>query len=261
VKEERQLVRQARRGNQEARDQLVMSLMRYGVKLSQKYNGKGMDDEDYAQWAMVGILRSIESFDMKLGTRLVTHMHWCVRQAMSQAQITGDLIRIPSSTSKRRRAALQQRLRGETGFGGVEWDIPEVQETEILPPPKIMVELSRLKTDVPEIGRDQHKEVEKDSLWFMELLTARERLIIECRFFLKMTLQTTGERVGVSRERIRQIQARIFTRVRYAERNSGSEAERTRLFHWTRRSCGSAKGLRKKYLLSAREQVDQCFSD
>lgn len=210
--EERQLLIRAKKGDLKARHVLVQLLMRYGVLMAKKYNGKGMDEDDYTQLAMIGILESIDTYNLKHATRLSTHAHWRIRCVMTKAQMKGELIRVPSGTSKKRKDGN-------------------------LPQPKNMIELDDF--DLPEVGRDQ--EIEADSLWFLPLLTKRERLIIQCRFFWKLTLGEIGGRVNVSKERIRQITVQIFWRVRYAEHNSRCEAERTRLFHRSRRLFHSAQ--------------------
>lgn len=122
--------------------------------------------------------------------------------------------------------------------------------------PKIMVEIY----DVPAKEQPEEK-VRADQLWFMNHLTDRERSVVE-RFLKGETLKEVGERFGIVRERVRQIQVKLFRRIRDAESRSTNDTERGRIFvESARRARSGPKKSRKDHVLSRQEQVDQCFEN
>ena len=200
---ERELLKKAQKGDQQAREMLLMSMMPYAIKMAKKYNGKGMDFEDYRQWAMIGVLEAIDRFDLKLKTRLITFVTWRVRHRLTVAQLKGELIRIPKNNRNPHE-------------------------------PKIMVNIDGYDVPVKE-----QEPINYDSFKWLEILSARERKVLEYRFFNNMTLEQAGVMIHVSKERIRQIIKESLERIRNAK----------------------IKKPRKNHVLSASEEVSKCFEN
>lgn len=177
--EERKLLYKAKRNNLDARETLLRCFIRYAIKYSKRYTEKGMEEEDYAQLSMIGILDAIKHFNLRKKVRFMTYLNYRLKSVLVKAQMEGELIRIPK---------------------GNEYKSKE---------PKEMIAL----TDF-EIEEKRKKPLDKDSLWFMECLSVREQLILRCRFFYGMTYGQVGKVVKISKERVRQVLKEIFERIR-----------------------------------------------
>lgn len=220
-KEERRLLWHSKRGCQKSRETLIRSLVRFAINRAKIYSGQGYTIEDFTQFCVMGILEGIDRFNMNYKTRLITHVGWIMRKRVTKERFHGDLIHTPP----RQEPKIVMRL-------GSDFDVPRAE-----PPPE------------PPQRRD---------LWFMHHLDAREKVVIDGRFYRKLTLREVGEQLDLHKERIRQIQVDIFKRIRHAEARSTNDAERGRIFASTR-SC--SKKPRKNHVLSRQEQVDQCFEN
>lgn len=227
----------------EAHTRLVRHNLRLVVWVAKRYIGKGLDFQDLIQEGNFGLLRAVDKFDPNAGFRFSTYAMWWIRQAVQRGLgDKGRTIRMPAHMNElrhkaeRTRQALKQLLGREPSLDEVSREIGE-------PPKKLQIirglEVEPYSLDAPlysfqapgftlasSIG-------DKDTLGpvdhavnvqrtesvgrLMRVLTKRERYVIRRRFGLsgqpEQTLQEVADDLGVTRERIRQIQARAMAKL------------------------------------------------
>ncbi len=227
----------------QAREELINANLRLVVNIAKSYVGRGLDLSDLIQEGMAGLLRAVDLFDPNLGFKFSTYATWWIRQAITRAIADkGRLIRLPvhvTETLARIRRA-QKRLTVELGHDPSLSEIAEACEME---PAKVQflldVAQDAVSLDVP-VGEDDdastlgdliasplpRPEEELEIVWLAEALQQaldeldpKQRQIIELRFGLgdgrNRTLQEVGDKLGVTRERIRQIEAKALRRLRH----------------------------------------------
>jgi RNA polymerase primary sigma factor len=234
-----------RRG-EEARQHLIKANTRLVVSVAKKYRGQGVPFLDLIQEGNIGLIRAVEKFDYRRGTRLSTYATWWIRQSISRALAEqGRTIRIPVHMSDRIRKLykMAESLEQERGRKPTPEEIADQMGIE---PQKVrwMMRVSwrpfSLERPVGEEGESelehfiedeeapvpsdvasQHLLAEKiEDVLFT--LTPRQARILRLRFGLQdghsYTLQEVGERFGLTRERIRQIESEALRRLRHPRR-------------------------------------------
>jgi len=230
----------------EARDTFINANLRLVVNIAKAYIGRGLDFADMIQEGMMGLLRAVDLFDPSLGYKFSTYATWWIRQAVTRAIADkGRVIRLPVhvvesiARIRRVRRHLWQEL-------GREPSLAEVAEASDLDEAKVQFLLDSARDaaslDTP-IGEEEgftlgdtiashlpQPEEELEIVWLaeamrqmLEQLEPREREVLEMRFGMKdgvsRTLQTVGDELGVTRERIRQIEAKALRRLRHPKFN------------------------------------------
>ena len=232
--DERELAVKIGEGNTAARDRMVRANLRLVVNIARGYTGKGLGLQDLIEEGNLGLLRAVEGFDPAVGTRFSTYASYWIKQSIKRALInTGKTIRIPAYMvellSKWRRASA--RLADELSRTPTPEEIARVLG---LPKKKLPIIKKAIRiynatpqSDQTEAGwslgemvMDERLQspdealVESDNLQqvmsMLETMDEREATVLRLRFGLggndPRTLKEIGETLGLTRERVRQIE-------------------------------------------------------
>ena len=234
-----------------AAEQLVMSNTRLvlAVIKRRKYAGLGMDMLDMIEEGDIGLLRTVEKFDYRKGFRFSTYAHWWIRQSVSRAlQEKIHPIRLPINVGERLRA--QKKAKGELvqELGREPSDeelatrldvtVKSVRQIKKLPVVSANLEDPTSSADPESVVADTLLDEEQDtenavaSTLLIEsvaeavsLLPEKEALILRLRFGLEgnevHTLEQVGKVIGVTRERVRQLEAQALRRMRASSAGQG----------------------------------------
>ena len=230
-----------------ARAQLIRANTRLVVSVAKRYAGKGVPFSDLIQEGNLGLMRAVTKFDYRRGFKFSTYATWWIRQAITRALADqGRTIRLPVHMGDRLRKLfrtareLEQELghppsieeiaeRLEVSPSRVEWMLRVSSDTLSLQKPVGEDEESELGNFIedtealpPSDAADQ--EILREKLeQLLDTLTPRQARILRLRFGLAdghaYTLQEVGQKFGVTRERIRQIEAQALGRLRHPHRS------------------------------------------
>ncbi len=234
AQDERDLAHRIGEGDATARDRMVRANLRLVVNIARGYTGKGLGLQDLIEEGNLGLLRAVEGFDPAVGTRFSTYASYWIKQSIKRALInTGKTIRIPAYMvellSKWRRASV--RLSEELSRTPTPEEIARVLGVPKKKLPiinkAIRIYNATPQTDQVEAGwtlgemvmddRLQSPEdalVESDNLShvlkMLDTMDEREAIVLRLRFGLDnnepRTLKEIGETLGLTRERVRQIE-------------------------------------------------------
>ncbi len=239
--DERELARRIAQGDAEARDRMVRANLRLVVNIARGYAGKGLGLQDLIEEGNLGLLRAVEGFDPAVGTRFSTYASYWIKQSIKRALInSAKTIRIPAYMvellSKWRRATT--RLSEELGRSPTAEEVARVLglPKKKLPIIKKAIRIynSSPQTDQTEAGwslgdtvMDERartpedmlleRDVLKNVMQLLEELETREATVLRMRFGLggtdPHTLKEIGHALGLTRERVRQIETEALKRL------------------------------------------------
>jgi RNA polymerase primary sigma factor len=228
-------------GDIHARDRMVRANLRLVVNIARGYTGKGLGLQDLIEEGNLGLLRAVEGFDPAIGTRFSTYASYWIKQSIKRALINcGKTIRIPAYMvellSKWRRAS--SRLAEELGRTPTPEEVARVLglPRKKLPIIKKAIKIYNLtpQTDQAEAGwslgemvMDENARTPEDELVDNDNLThvlqqlavmdPREATVLKMRFGLDehtpCTLKEIGESLGLTRERVRQIETEALAKL------------------------------------------------
>lgn len=236
AEEEQELARRIRKGDKEARDIMVRANLRLVVSIAKNFVGRGLSFLDLIEEGNIGLLKAVERFDPDYGYKFSTYACWWIKQSMRRS-LTSRVknVRIPAYMAelllkwRKMTQDLRQKLEREPSMeeiaqaiGVSAKKIPAITRALIAQGPKSSDTV--LVTDVPDphTANNAAEDIAYDRMdgrsiheILNSVLSERENLIVRLRFGIdedteSLSLGDIGDRLGLTRERIRQIEARAL---------------------------------------------------
>ena len=244
TEQEKEIAKRIQAGDQDAKDELIEANLRLVVAIAKKYVGRSLQFLDLIQEGNLGLVKAVDKFDYTKGFKFSTYATWWIRQAITRAIADqARTIRIPvhmvETINKLTRVQRQlvQELDREPTAEEIAERLGNISAEKVREIQKISMEPVSMETPIGEeddshLGdfiEDKHalspdeyatNELLKDEINnVLMMLTERERKVIQLRFGLidgrARTLEEVGKVFGVTRERIRQIEAKALRKLKH----------------------------------------------
>ncbi len=243
AEEEITLAEKVQKGDREARDKMIRANLRLVISIAKRYVNLGVPLSDLIEEGNIGLMKGVEKFDPSKGYRFSTYAAWWIKQGVSRAIIDqGKMIRVPvymnEEILKYKKAVekLTHRLNRKPRMAEIakrmKLTVERIRELD-----NAIARMSSLDAPIGEEGEGQIIDIIEDenvsspdaelekffdkerTTGFLDMLEERERKIIEMRYGLidgeARTLAEIAEELGVSRERVRQIESATLKRIRH----------------------------------------------
>lgn len=253
AKEELRVARDVKKGDKTARIKMIESNLRLVVKIARHYCHRGLAFLDLIEEGNLGLMTAVEKFDPERGFRFSTYATWWIRQTIERAIMNQSrTVRLPIHVikelniylraGKKLASQLDHKPSPEEIAEMIDKPVEEIREILLLAPDAISIDTPVMqdgqKTLVDVIADDsnidpaalvQQEDLEMHIAQWLEILSEREREVIIRRFGLqghdRGTLEEVGVAVGLTRERVRQLQLEGLKKLRHIVESEGLTKE------------------------------------